>query len=729
MRPRALTAVPVVLLAVLGLGVPAAVSGPGDAASPEAPADSWFVQLEGDPVAVSLGEARERGNSLDARAQRDLRAQLRRGQAPVVEAAQAEGLEVVSTLTAALNGVVVDGDPDAVAQLRDVPGVVAVQPLGMSQQTLGRTVAHVGADTVQALGLDGTGVTISVLDDGIDYTHAAFGGPGTVEAFEAAAADPADRAGLFPTARVTEGYDFIDDDDDPIALATLFGFLRYTVTHGTHVADIAAGQGGVAPGASMYAARVCYGVFFGCPNAAIIEAIDWSLDPDGDGDLSDRADIINMSLGADFGAASDPTSVASENASRAGTVVVASAGNGFDRVSIVGSPSVATSVISVAETQVPNPPLLVSARDADGVVTTLDYNARLSWAPVTSTVVGELYDLGYDGCLPPPGGTVDFSMAGKVVIARVGGCSWGNKVTHAAAAGAKALLIDSGGDAFELAADADQQLTLPALVLGGSDTIALQAMPGPVTVTIDPALLGTFRPAMLDSSSRGPVGTDGTIKPDIGAPGASVSARAGTGTGTLGFGGTSGAAPVVAGAAALLLEAFPEATPAEIKARLMGTANTEVLTSRAAGLAPIARIGAGELRVDRAQASELYAIDTQRGTPSLSFGRVAPAAPTVLRRELTVHNVAEARRLQVEVLHRYEADRASGVVTAQTRVVLPVKADGTGKLVLELTVDPAALATATLTDREFDGYVRISDPADPGQVITVPWLVTVLDAS
>ena len=63
-----------------------------------------------------------------------------------------------------------------------------------------------------------------------------------------------------------------------------------------------------------------------------------------------------------------------------------------------------------------------------------------------------------------------------------------------------------------------------------------------------------------------------TIKPEIGAPGASVSAEVGTATETTPFSGTSGAAPMVAGSAALLVEAFADRSPAEIKSLLMNYA-------------------------------------------------------------------------------------------------------------------------------------------------------------
>jgi serine protease AprX len=73
-------------------------------------------------------------------------------------------------------------------------------------------------------------------------------------------------------------------------------------------------------------------------------------------------------------------------------------------------------------------------------------------------------------------------------------------------------------------------------------------------------------------SSRGPT-VDGRTKPDITAPGVSVrAAQAGTGTGYITYSGTSMATPFVAGAVALALEAAPTATPAQVRAALMGTA-------------------------------------------------------------------------------------------------------------------------------------------------------------
>jgi serine protease AprX len=73
-------------------------------------------------------------------------------------------------------------------------------------------------------------------------------------------------------------------------------------------------------------------------------------------------------------------------------------------------------------------------------------------------------------------------------------------------------------------------------------------------------------------SSRGPT-ISGLTKPDVAAPGVSVTAAAaGTGSGYVTYSGTSMATPYVAGAAALALEAAPATTPSAFKSALMSSA-------------------------------------------------------------------------------------------------------------------------------------------------------------
>jgi hypothetical protein len=71
------------------------------------------------------------------------------------------------------------------------------------------------------------------------------------------------------------------------------------------VADIVAGQLGVAPGATLLGVKVCSAISTACSGVALIQGMDFALDPNGDGLTNDKADIFNMSLGSDYGQAGD----------------------------------------------------------------------------------------------------------------------------------------------------------------------------------------------------------------------------------------------------------------------------------------------------------------------------------------------------------------------------------------------------------------------------------------
>jgi hypothetical protein len=252
-------------------------------------------------------------------------------QAQVVASAQSldSSVTVLGSVHKVLNAVMLEIDAAAVKQLAADPSVRSVRPVINYERDLAETVPYIGAKAVQDLGFDGTGVKVAVLDSGIDYTHAAFGGPGTLEAYELAygiaITDTRNttRDGLFPTAKVVEGIDFVGEawpngplaiDEDPIDFEG----------HGTHVGDIIGGAGGVAPGVDLYAVKVCSAVSSSCSGVALIQGMDYVVDPNGDDDTSDRMDIVNMSLGSSYGMVfDDDLSQAVEAATLAGVLTVA----------------------------------------------------------------------------------------------------------------------------------------------------------------------------------------------------------------------------------------------------------------------------------------------------------------------------------------------------------------------------------------------------------------------
>ncbi|MEW1548020.1 S8 family peptidase [Streptomyces tsukubensis] len=136
--------------------------------------------------------------------------------------------------------------------------------------------------------------------------------------------------------------------------------------------------------------------------------------------------------------------------------------------------------------------------------------------------------------------------------------------------------------------------------------------PGGLTVGTPGSASGALTVGAVDDhdeialfSSRGPRLGDGGIKPDVTAPGVSVTAAAATGTGPQSppgytdMDGTSMAAPHAAGAAALLKQRNPDWTGSRIKAALAGSAKP--------GPYDVFTQGTGRIAVDRAVAQQVVA--------------------------------------------------------------------------------------------------------------------------
>ena len=645
-----------------------------------------------------------------------------------------------------LNAVVVSVDASRVADLRALPDVTSVRPLGRYQLDLRETVPYIGAADLQDLGVDGTGVDVAVLDSGIDYTHENLGGAGTLAAYEAAygtsTTDPRNTTldGLFPTEKVVGGFDFVGEDwpnspeqpdPDPIDFEG----------HGTHVADIVGGRSadgthvGVAPGVSLWAVKVCSAVSTSCSGLALLQAVDFSLDPDGDGDLSDRVDVMNLSLGSSYGQREDDLSAALAHAVDLGVVVVASAGNGANRQYIVGSPSTEPKVISVAQTQVPSSRLYLI--EAGGI--TVGGSLQAWSGPLAGVVSGELaYDTASAGTrrgCTDAAGTSPFaagSHVGQVLLLDRGTCAVSMKVANAKTAGAVAAIVanNAAQGPGELPPDFSYgggDASIPGLTVTLVDGTSLKSVVG-ATAGIDPASAVSLVQNMVSSSSRGPSRSYQAIKPDLGAPGASVSAEAGTGDGETAFGGTSGAAPMVSGAAALLLDGRPGLAPAEVKALLMNTGETDIginPVGRPGYRAPITSIGGGEVRVGAAYASGTAAWDSESQAGSLSFGYHALSSPATLHRTVTVRNyTGVARTYAISPSFRYADDQAGGAVSVAAPGSVSVPAHGSAQFEVAVTVDPDKLPVWELNGGsrggdgwrldvpEFDGYVTLDGGAN-----------------
>ena len=267
------------------------------------------------------------------------RAGLEALQSSVIGRAQslAPGNPVLRRFRAVINGFVMAASPaEAKAIQQQIPEIQAVWPNAPVELLLDRSVPYIRADDVWRLDangrdcarthrpcLTGQGVTIGIIDTGVDYTHPDLGGC------------------LGSGCKVSGGYDFVNGDDDPLD----------DHGHGTHVASIAAGDGalrGVAPGSSIVAYKVFDAYGFAVTDD-ILAALERSIDPNQDGDHSDHLDVLNLSLGG-LGDPQDVLSRAVDNATVAGIVVVVAAGNYGPGGGSITSPGTSRRAITVGAT-------------------------------------------------------------------------------------------------------------------------------------------------------------------------------------------------------------------------------------------------------------------------------------------------------------------------------------------------------------------------------------------
>ena len=658
-------------------------------------------------------------------------------QAAAVDAQQAAfrpqlasfGATELSTQRVGANGMRVLVEAGQIEALRSLPGVRSVGRVETHTVDNVTSVPWIGGAAVNAAGLTGAGVTVAVIDTGIDYLHANFGGPGTVAAYTGNNKNVVED-GTFPTAKVIGGFDFAG----PTYNANVAGSMPAPDPdpldgngHGSHVAGSAAGFGvpgiigsGVAPGASLYALKV-FSDGGGSTNLTSL-AIEWAMDPNGDGDMSDHIDVINMSLGSPFGEPADPSAISSENAANVGIIVVTSAGNNGDVPYITSAPGVAQQAISTAANVPGGRNFATLNIDAPASIAGPKFNeegtspARVSSvAPLTDTVVE---GVPLDGCTAF---TNAAAISGNIVLVQRGGvptgtpagCAFAIKAQNALNAGARAMIAfnNVAGDPIVMGAIA---ALMPSVMVSLADgqAIAAQATTdaaSPVTATLGFGPDPTKQDRVASFSSSGPSSGGNEFKPDLAAPGVGiVSTGVGSGNGPAPNQGTSMASPHTAGSAAVLRQKYPDVQQYVIKA-LLQNSTVNVNPSNGADTS-LSRNGVGALRVDRAAALSSYV------TPGgVSFGRINPTAVANISRTVYLNNLNTASR-NFTVTHVPRATYPGVTVTCPPAT--SVGKWGTKTLPMKLRFDPNVAAAAgafdngSVSQTEVDGWCVFSDGTD-----------------
>jgi minor extracellular serine protease Vpr len=616
-------AVTCLCVAAVAVAPAGAGGGPGQArlgGAANETASSWFVELASPPAVKGTSKAT-----------------LRAEQDAFKKNAAADGINLTERYSydTLWNGLSVSVPATQVAALGSVPGVKAVYPVesvslpayhseggGGANIELKNALGLTGANVAQdELGLDGTGVTIAIVDSGVDYTLPELGGC------------------FGPSCKVRGGLDLVGNDYNATATSPAYqpvphpggpplpcnpddsdraealGAGTSNGAHGTHVAGIAAADGrghtdegevvGVAPGAKLLAYKV-----FGCNGSTgtdvMIHAMELAL--------TDNADVVNISIGSAFDTwPESPAAVAADNLVDAGVVVVASIGNSganFGQLWSAGAPGVGNKVIGVASynnTKATLPAFRVGTnlytymRASGSLANAPDSGSAELVATGTPTTVG-------DGCVnaPAPG-----SLTGKIALIRRGSapppaatCGFYNKAINAQRAGAVGVVI------YNNVAGALNPTVTPTPAGAPPVTIPVVAITQADGEEIYSGLASDDTLTWTDQILEAPLATAGVIsdfssfgtdaelglKPDLGGPGGQIYSTwphqqfGGHNT----ISGTSMAAPHIAGLAALIIEAKNKIAPGLVRTLLMNTASPRGLNiSPDSGLEPTWRQGAG----------------------------------------------------------------------------------------------------------------------------------------
>ena len=721
----------------------------------------YTLVLADPPMAQFEAEARHKGGSSRTAAE-DHRARIAAAQGVLGQALAARKVRMHGAVSGLLNAVFVTAEAGSEAELAALPGVIAVaEDLPYKRLMVKAVDLHRVSQAWQSVGGEanaGAGVKIAVLDTGIDQTHAAFTDPGLAMPAGYPRCREADCA--YTSNKVIVARSYVDrlelasvpedsrpDDKTP----------RDRVGHGTAVAMVAAGVrhasplgqiSGVAPKAQLGNYKI-----FGSPGvndvtfaSAVIAALDDAV--------NDGMEIAILSFGRpaewlqnDRGSTCDlagtqpcdPFADAVQNASSRMLVVVA-AGNAGDlgtnspfAYNSVQTPAVAPAALAVGATTNSQRYRIPIRLTGDAPANLQSIQAVRSDGPwPASALRAPLRDAaavqdGGQACSPLPIG----SLAGSIAIVQraASECTFATKVNNAQKAGALAVLVEqNNGSDFLFPMPGLGETGIPSAMIGGTAGQALRNFLGSnagreATLEPFPLAFPFDRDFVAFFSSLGPSINAGGLKPEAAAVGYPLymatqkydpNGDLYSPDGYVATQGTSFAAPIAAGAAALFKQRFRSATPAQMKSAVVNTARAEVddidENDRVVA-ASVHAVGAGKVDALGAAQTNLTA-----GESVVSFGYLTGSTAFPVGKALTLVNHAGTAanvRLQIEGAN----NGAARVVLGDTAFTL---AAGASRQV------PVRLEGARPAPGSYSGIIAISGGAT---TLRVPYSFLVGDGT
>ncbi|MGH2784100.1 MAG: S8 family serine peptidase [Actinomycetota bacterium] len=598
----------ITLLLSIAIALPAAARDDGSARTASVKlggANSvYIVQLLDAPVSSYRGETRgyaathpSEGKKID-RNNSDVKKYVSYLDGRQKAALDAVGATKIYGYHYSFNGFAAKLTRKQVDKLSKMSGVVAVRADERKFPTTDNSPEFLGLsgngniwDDLGGQGAAGEDVIIGVIDTGIWPEHPSFddegydappaGWNGTCQTGEEWTADDCNHK-LIGARYFFEGFgageDLVDEE---------YASARDADGHGTHTSSTAGGNAGVeaeifgndlgtgtlsgvAPRARVAMYKVCWNDE-GCASVDLVAAIDQAV--------ADGVDVINYSIGSDTPDLLSPDGISFLFAADAGVYASVSNGNAGPGVGTGGSPASVPWVTAVG----------ASSQDRTFANTvTLGNGATYSGASVTNglaaTTIVDSADAGSELCIV---GELDPAVvADNVVLCKRGSNARVEKSEAVAEAGGVGMVLYNGVSPQEIVTD---NHFVPSTHVVFEDGLEIKAYIESAGETATAALsAGTFTPQqapdMAAFSSRGPNGAaPDVIKPDVTAPGVVILAG-NSPTPFLGapgqlfqaISGTSMSSPHTAGVGALLRQAHPTWSPAQIKSALMTTAYQDV---------------------------------------------------------------------------------------------------------------------------------------------------------
>lgn len=581
-------------------------------------------------------------------------------------------------------------------------------------------LAQAAWDRLGGYANSGLGIRIGIIDSGIQNHHPMF-----------------QDVSLQPPAGFPKPAEFSDFTNSKVIVARnyvdpSFGYVEQPVKtpedelgHGTQVAGVAAGVQvqaplgllrGIAPKAFLGSYKV-----FGSPElnrsawtTAVVAAINDAV--------SDGMHVINLSLGSSsrIPPETDPEQIAIANAVALGVVVVISAGNNGPVMGTLGCPGCSPDALTVGASSnsryfgsqvrlssnspgFPGDLAVVPAVPTSKPV----FDSPVGPFPIRTTAQagiqasGEtLEDFDTTLCNPIPAGSFD----GFVALVGRGLCARTDKIVNALDAGALGVLFyDNVYDAPQPVTERTDSNPAPSVGIPRDQGERLRDFlnaGGSASVIFEPTDLLTAQPwpdnILSSFSSRGP-NLPLDLKPDVVAPGQDIYTASRVVDPapefSRGIQGTSFAAPMVAGCAALIRQLHPNWTAKAIKSALTNTAAKVIEVDGS----PAGLFHTGNGLVDMAAA---VAVEAVVDPVSVSFGVWNGSAGGTSTRTLRLTNLgASNRNYTVSVV---QTKPMQGVTFALNRSSVNVFAGASTTITVTATFAPP------VDPGTFEGYVKVT---------------------